>query len=363
MKLSGTSMQQRLARTFEWRRLRITLIASLAWGLLLSLIFESPTWSLLARTLAIGLVALSVFGFLEQWPRRLPAFLARWVLQVLGVAISVPFTVSVYYLATSETGVLPFWEGGGRLTGFMILTVTGMLFAPWFAMSALLRQRDESVRSQAQAFERERGKLERAAIDARLRFLQAQVQPHFLFNTLANVRELVESGSTQAPIVLDHLITYLRAAVPRLDEAAIPLGQELELVRAYLELMQMRMPDRLKFSINTEANDDSVCCPPMTILTLVENAVRHGIDPSVEGGSIDVDVQVCEHENEQQCQITVSDSGIGLGTAVGGLGTGLATLRERLQLAYGTKATLQLRERKPHGLIAELVFPARSRLS
>lgn len=351
-------MQQALSRTFGWRRLRITFIASLAWGLLLRLVFESSTLSVVGRTLAIGLIALSVFGLFERWPRWLPAGLARWVLQVLGVAVSVPFTVSVYYLATSETGVLPFWEGGTRLLGFMVLTVTGMLFAPWIAMSALLRQRDESVRSQAQAFERERGKLERAAMDARLRFLQAQIQPHFLFNTLANVRELVESRSAQAPIVLDRLITYLRAAVPRLDEAAITLDRELDLVRAYLELMQMRMPDRLQFSIKTEADGESVCCPPMTILTLVENAVRHGIDPSEEGGRIEVDVQV----HEQQCHITVGDTGIGFGTEAGGLGTGLATLRERLQLAYGTEARLELRERKPRGVVAELEFPARRRL-
>lgn len=363
MKFPGFSMQQPLARTFGWRRLRIALIASLAWGLLLSIIFLSSTLSVLVRTLSVGLVALAVFGLFEHWPRRLPSGLARWVLQVLGVAVSVPLTVSVYYLATSETGVLPFWEGGNRLFGFATLTITGMLFAPWFAMSALLRQRDESVRSQAQAFERERGKLERAAVDARLRFLQAQIQPHFLFNTLANVRELVESRSPQAPVVLNRLITYLRATVPRLDEAAITLAQELELVRAYLELMQMRMPDRLKFSIRTRADDLSVCCPPMTILTLVENAVRHGIDPSEEGGRIEVDVQVHEDEREPHCHITVADTGVGLGTTAGGLGTGLATLRERLELAYGSEATFQLREREPHGLVAELQFPARRRAS
>ena len=356
MSFSVSSIGQRLSQTFTWRRLRITLIATLAWGLLLSPMFETSTLSVLVRTVAVGLVALSAFGLFEQWPRRLPSSLARWVLQVLAVAIAVPVTVSVYYLATSETGVLPFWEGGTRLTGFMMLTVTGMLFAPWFAMAALLRQRDESVRSQARTFERERGKLERAALDARLRFLQAQVQPHFLFNTLANVRELVESGSPQAPVVLDRLITYLRAAVPRLDEATIPLDQELELVEAYLELMQMRMPDRLQFSIKSPADASVVRCPPMTILTLVENAVRHGIDPSEEGGRIDVEVQV--HKN--QCHVSVSDTGIGIGAEIGGLGTGLATLNERLELVFGDEATLQLHEREPHGLVARLAFPAQS---
>lgn len=343
---------------FAWHRLRTTLIASLVWGLLLSLVFQSSTLSVLARTVAIGLVALAAFGLFERWPRRLPSSLARWVLQVLGVAVSVPLTVAAYYLATSETSVLPFQEGGTRLVGFTLLTVTGMLFAPWIAMSALLRQRDESVRSQAQAFERERGKLERAAVDARLRFLQAQIQPHFLFNTLANVRELTASGSNRAPVVLDCLITYLRAAVPRLEESAITLDRELELVRAYLELMQMRMPDRLQFSIAAEVEGTSVFCPPMTILTLVENAVRHGIDPSEEGGCINVDV----HTLNDMCHIVVSDSGVGFARTVGGLGTGLTTLRERLQLAFGSEARLELREGKSHGVVAELAFPTRRHL-
>lgn len=346
--------QQGLARIFGPRRLRVVLIATVLWGLFLSLTFESSTLSVLARTLSIGLVALLVFGLLEQWPRRTPRWLARWVLQVGGVALAVPLTVSVYYLATSETGVLPFWEGGTRLMGFMILTMTGLLFAPWIAMAALLRQRDESVRSQALAFERERSELERAALDARLRLLQAQVQPHFLFNTLANVHELVVSGSAQAPAVLDSLIAYLRAAVPRLDEPAITLGQELELVRAYLDLMQMRMPDRLQFSIQYEQEHRSLRCPPMTLMTLVENAVRHGIDPSEEGGRIEVNVKV---EN-QRCRVRVSDTGVGLQEQAGGLGTGLSTLRERLQLAFGDKATFRLEAQEPHGLVAKLEFPA-----
>lgn len=359
MRFSGASSAQALSRAFGWRRLRIALIPSLVWGLLLSLHFQSSTLSVLTRTVAVGLAALAVFGLFERWPRRLPGGLARWVLQVVGVAVSVPVVVSAYYLMTSETGVHPFWEGGDRLIGFLILTVTGVLIAPWFAMSALLRQRDESVRSQAQAFERERGKLERAAVDARLRFLQTQIQPHFLFNTLANVRELVASGSSQAPIVLDRLITYLRAAVPPLDEALITLDRELELVHAYLELMQMRMPDRLQFSIDADVGDEPVRCPPTTILTLVENAVRHGIDPSEEGGRITVDV----HVHEQRCHVLVSDTGVGLGTAASGLGTGLATLSERLQLAYGNEAKFELRERHPQGVVAELAFPARGRLT
>jgi sensor histidine kinase YesM len=140
-----------------------------------------------------------------------------------------------------------------------------------------------------------------------------------------------------------------------MQEPATTLGQELELVRAYLELMQMRMPDRLQFRLHIEAAAGRVQCPPMTLLTLVENAVRHGIDPSEEGGRIDVDVQL----RDGRCRARVTDTGVGLKITGKGLGTGLSTLRERLQLAFGGEAQLRLTEVDPHGVCAELDLPAR----
>src|SRR4030095_14898915 len=113
---------------------------------------------------------------------------------------------------------------------------------------------------------------------ARLRLLQAQVAPHFLFNTLANVQALVDAGSPHASRVLKSLIAYLRAAVPRLTERTTTLVEKHELVRAYLELMHMRMPDRLEYTLQIDEDAKTVRGPPMTLLTLVENAVRHRID-------------------------------------------------------------------------------------
>jgi LytS/YehU family sensor histidine kinase len=201
----------------------------------------------------------------------------------------------------------------------------------------------------------ERSELERRALDARFRLLQAQVEPHFLFNTLANVQALVETGAPQAARVLQSLIAYLRAAVPRLHEPATTLGQELQLVHAYLDVMHMRMPDRLQFEVEADDAVSGLQCPPMTILTLVENAVRHGIDPSEVGGRIRIDARVLSG----RCMVRVSDTGVGLQPMGRGLGTGLGALRERLQLAFGGDAQLDLRELVPHGVRAELSFPAR----
>src|SRR6185436_20669212 len=126
------------------------------------------------------------------------------------------------------------------------------------------------------------------------------------------------------------------------------LGQELELVRAYLELMRMRMPDRLEFAVNVDTQANALQCPPVTLLTLVENAVRHGIDPSEEGGRIDIDVRL----RDARCSVRVRDTGVGLQPTSRGLGTGLSTLRERLQLTFGNDAHLHLSEVQPHGVCA-----------
>jgi LytS/YehU family sensor histidine kinase len=293
-----------------------------------------------------------MFGLFEQWPRRLPRRLPRSVLQLVGVVVCIPVAAAFAYIVT--TGGDPNFENDKkRVMGYASLTITGLLFAPWIAVGAMLKQRDAFARYQALTFELEKSELERRATDARLRLLQAQVEPHFLFNTLANVQALVDSGSPDASKVLASLIAYLRAAVPRMHSTTTTLGEELDLVRAYLDVMQMRMPDRLVFSLSIDPAARSVQCPSMTLLTLVENSVRHGIDPSEVGGRIDVSITL----HEQHCRVRVADTGVGLRGSSSGLGTGLSTLRERLQLTYGAAAQLRLSAVSPHGVCAELELP------
>jgi len=340
------------ALAFGWRRVLVVFIASALCGLLLSPSFTTmPAWRVVGRELFVGVAALLAFGFFEQWPAREPSWVARWVLQVLGVAFAIVAAVLFLYLVLNPDPV--FWKNERRLNGFMSMTFSGLLFGPWIAVAALFRQKDFAARRQALAFELERSELERKALDSRLRLLQAQVEPHFLFNTLANVRELVNAGSPQASTVLDSLIAYLRAAVPRLHEAATTIDQEMQLVRAYLELMHMRMPDRMQFTLEIDEAARGVRCPPTTLLTLVENAIRHGIDPSEEGGRIDVCVKVAD----QRCIAQVRDTGVGLAAAGSGLGTGLASLRERLQIVFGGDARLRIASLVPHGVCAEVDFP------
>jgi hypothetical protein len=338
------------------RRVRAVVIACVLISILLLPSWNSQYWVLISRLLVIGGVALAFFALFERWPKRLPRWAARWVLQVMGVTAAIPIGAFTAYLLIKGTSTGPFWLDKERLQGFAMLMVMGLLFAPWMAVSALVRQINGEAQRQALAFELERSELERQALDARLNLLQAQVEPHFLFNTLANVRELVDAGSPQASTVLASLIAYLRAAVPRLHEGSTTVAQELELVRAYLDVMHMRMPDRLQFSVSADEHANAWFCPAMAILTLVENAVRHGIDPSEEGGRIDVHVE----SRDGRCRATVIDTGVGLRPGRDGLGTGLSTLRERLLLTFAGDAQLVVAPNIPRGVRAEIAFPARA---
>ncbi len=356
MSPSVTRTPQGLALAFNGKRVAFTLCFAFFWGALFGLGWTSGWGSAVVRFIALGFVQMAVFGLFEQWPRHPPRWLPRWVLQVVAVAACVPVVTLALWIGSTEPGAPPFWTDRERVAGFGTLTGFGLLISPWVALGALVRQKEALAREQALALDLARSEMQRHALDARLGLLQAQVAPHFLFNTLANVQALVEGGSPRAPEVLRHLVAYLRAAVPRLDETSTTIGHELELVRAYLELMRLRMPDRLRFSLQVDDAARTLRCPPMTLLSLVENAVRHGIDPAEDGGLIEVEVRCAAG----RCRIVVSDDGVGLRPAGQGLGTGLAALRERLALIFGESASLAVRAREPRGVVAVAQFPARA---
>ena len=333
------------------RRAAVALAISVAVGLLVSSLAKSSPRAFFVRALVLGLSATAAFALFEAWPRRLPPWLQRWVLQVVAVGASVPATLFAMY-HPPPPGSPPYLEHHD----WMLLTHLALLVAPWTALAAVVRQKEAFARHQELAFALERSELEREALDARLHLLQAQVAPHFLFNTLANVQALVDARSPQASAVLGSLVRYLRAAVPQLHEPAATIERELQLVRPYLELMQMRMPDRLEYALSVDPAALELRCPPTTLLTLVENAVRHGIDPSEEGGRIEVHVA----RVGGRCVVRVTDTGVGLHPSADGPGTGLTTLRERLRLIFGDAAQLRLASGAPRGVAVEVDMPART---
>jgi signal transduction histidine kinase len=338
------------------RRVAVALTMSIVVALLMLHGWQSSISGLFLRTIILGLSATAAFAFFEVWPRSLPRWIQRWVLQVVAVGVFMPVATSLIYLVSTPEGAPSFWMVPSRMDGWTHLTFVGLLLAPWTALAAVVRQKEAFARDQKLTFALERSELERQALDARLHLLQAQVAPHFLFNTLANVQALVDAGSPHASVVLRSLTAYLRAAVPLLHESAATIERELQLVRPYLELMQMRMPDRLHYAMNVDPSALKVRCPPTTLLTLVENAVRHGIDPSEEGGRIDVDIA----QPGERCLVRVTDTGAGLHHSANAPGTGLTTLRERLQLIFGDAAHLRLTPNDPRGAVVEIDMPART---
>jgi len=187
---------------------------------------------------------------------------------------------------------------------------------------------------------------------ARLSALQAQIEPHFLFNTLANVKRLYETAPARGREMLSSLIDHLRAALPTMRQSGSTLRRELDLARSYLTILQMRMGERLRFVI--EAPDDLLDAevPPLVLGTLIENALKHGLAPLPEGGVIEIRAR----RTAEQLRIEVRDTGRGF-TGHGGSGVGLANTRSRLAALYAGAATLLLAANQPSGVVATVVLP------
>jgi signal transduction histidine kinase len=320
-------------------------------ALLLAPHFHPSGWVVFGRTLFVAVVVLLAYTAAGQWHR--PP-LPRWGLQVLAVVLAAPLATLFMY-TVSVGGDLSILFGPERVSGMLLIGGCALALGLVIGLGAMVREREAQANAQALQFALERETLERQAADAKLAVLQSQVEPHFLFNTLANVQALVESGSPRAAPVLQSLIAYLRAALPQLHEGAPTLAREEALVRAYLELMQMRMPDRLQVALRIDPALRDMHLPRLTLLTLVENAVRHGIDPSEHGGVIEVGAERVQQPGAG-VRLWVRDTGRGLDETQAP-GTGLANLRERLAAAYGERARIHLVAVQPHGMLAEVLLP------
>jgi prepilin signal peptidase PulO-like enzyme (type II secretory pathway) len=302
---------------------------------------------LLGETLFVGIMLLLAFTSAGAWQQT---WVPRWVAQDVAVTLAAMLTPLLVQLLGMGGDFSAFMRSPPHLRGYILVTAGAALIGGLFSLGALYRERDAQARAEALRFALERETLERRAADARLHLMTAQIQPHFLLNTLANVQELLESGSPRAIPVFRSLIAYLRAAVPRLQHEDATLEDEERLVRAYLELMHMRMPDRLVFAIEVDSSLRAMRFPPMSLLTLVENAIRHGIDPCCDECRIEVGARRIDGGH---VQLWVADTGLGMSESAGE-GTGLANLRARLKASFGEGARLEFSEQSPHGLRADV---------
>jgi sensor histidine kinase YesM len=216
------------------------------------------------------------------------------------------------------------------------------------------KARLQAVKQAAQEERIKRLASEKETLEAHLRLLQAQVEPHFLFNTLSNVLSLVDTNPATGKLMLTDLIFYLRTSLSRTRPAATTLGQEIDMVRAYLNIQKIRMGGRLSFSIDLPESAKERPFPPMLIQPLVENAVKHGLEPRVDGGNI----SIAAREDGDSMRIEVTDTGNGFSSFNEG-GVGIANVRQRIGLLFGSEGLLMLEENEPHGVKAVIEIPAK----
>jgi LytS/YehU family sensor histidine kinase len=199
---------------------------------------------------------------------------------------------------------------------------------------------------------------QRLMAESRLKLLESQLEPHMLFNTLANLRILIGMDPVRAQTMLDHLIAYLRATLSASRASSHTLEQEFDRLGDYLELMAVRMGPRLQFALNLPAELRQHTVPPLLLQPLVENAIQHGLEPKVAGGRIDITARLAE---DRLC-LEVSDSGLGMDLSrlpAEGKGFGLSQVRERIATVYGTAGTIELVAAHAGGTRATIVFPSK----
>ena len=269
--------------------------------------------------------------------------LAGAIVGGLGANISQSSTMTG--VAADFARVAPNILVGGLIAGlvYAVLMVSIVQYR-----RAQLQRRNQQLERQAQ-----QERMGRQLADARLKLMQAQVEPHFLFNTLASVQQLAEGKAPAAAELTAQLITFLRGGLASLRDETSTLGGEFKVMEAYLSIMQTRMHDRLTFTLELPQALQHLSVPPAMLISLVENAIKHGVEPSLDGGRIEVSAV----KEDNRLRIAVKDTGQGPNVSQSGGGVGLDNIRQRLRVLFSDQARLIVSRNAPHGFIAVIDLP------
>jgi len=330
-------------RAFKWLRIGILVMVFSAVLALLVMPLNGPGsfWPSLIYSESIGLSIYAIYRIMD-WGiplRRLPNLWA-WAVAV----IAVPFgyvggdSIAAFLLGDPQPGIRLL-----HMSNFDLgLTIAASVSITYFFWSR------ERLHAESAA----RARIQRLAAETQLKLLQTQIEPHMLFNTLSTLHSLIELDPVRAQHMLDQLITYLRGTLSASRVNEVPLRQEFEQLRAYLQLMQVRMGARLQYQLDLPEILADAGIPPMLLQPLVENAIKHGLEPKVEGGA----VMVQAHTLGGQLILEVSDTGLGTSAAAPVAGYGLTHVRERLEAVYGTAASLEVETAAP-GFSVRITLP------
>jgi len=340
-------------RVFTWQPLGAVFLFCAIYGAVLGLDHATGGIPRSAKAYFAG-VALALAAFLPIFVATgLAASIApkRMVVRAIVLGLTVLGGVAVArYVTVAIQGMLSAWNVGPPPHAFAPLPLVGM---GWLGLAAwLLLESEEEAASKLHEGEARRLDTVRDLAEARLQALQSQIEPHFLFNSLAHVRRLYRTDPRAGKLTLQHLARYLGSALRTLRDPWVALEKDTALALDYLNVQKIRLGERLEFSVDIDASAVETRVPPLTVVTLVENAIKHGIAPMPEGGS----VTIAARRIGSILRIDVSDTGRGFQRTVGA-GVGLANLRARLATLHGDAAALSLRQNLPRGVIATVVVP------
>ncbi len=341
--------------------LGLTIIVCAVAAVLITLV-NGKTWELydqMVYSITIGVIALAILDGVRLTVLDDPARRRRWMVPSLVLFVATaPFAhycgivIGGLILGTGWPDLHDYPNDRGQ-RGMILFTLLGI---GTMALLIVNRERVERIKLERTEARARAETIERQALQAQLRLLQAQIEPHMLFNTLANLQGLIAIDPQQASRMLDHLIQYLRATLSATRAETTTLAQEFEAAEAYLGLMAVRMGPRLAYRCILPAELRGARLPAMLLQPLVENAIIHGLEPKIEGGTVTVEASA----RAGLLEICVSDTGLGLDdtqATAKGTGVGVTTTRERLQVLYGARAALTLIPAQPHGVLARLTLP------
>ena len=342
-----------LTRELTWRRTGLVIAAAFLYGALFAIDLKTGGAPRTASALLAG--AMTAIGHF------LPAYVA--VAITAGFAPRATVARAVMLTAAAILGLAIGYELMGivqpalyrmrTLRGAHVASALPLGLMVLMGLGAyLLHEREAEAKRILHEEEERRLDLQRQMSEARLHVLRSQVEPHFLFNSLAHLRRLYQIDPEAGRDMMAHFSRYLSAALPAIQESEIALHRDLELAVAYLRVQQIRMGPRLSFEIDVAARVREALIPPLTITTLVENAIKHGLAPVPEGGVVRIEAR----EEGDGVQLRVSDTGCGFQASLGA-GVGLANIRARLASSFGTAARLALARNLPRGVTATVTVP------
>ncbi len=281
----------------------------------------------------------------------------RWRIALVPVALVAGpvLGTAVAALVAGNIGV-PWPPGVGPSRVFLQSVLIGLVFGVIGSYFFISRAQMASMQARLREEQLRNLEAEKSRVEMQLRLLQAQTEPHFLFNTLAHVLALIDTQPERGKAMLATLIDYLRRSLQHARTIQATLGDELAIIGAYLDILRIRMGERLQVHIEVPEELARLPLPPMLLQPLVENAIKHGLEPKIEGGEL----WISARGEGGVLVLEVADSGLGFSGAYSGTGVGLANLRERLAALFGKAASLELEERTGGGVLARLRLPRKS---